>query len=309
MTQELESRLERAGLPVELMPVWAARERRVFALGAAASPKASTPTPVRHMALEFLQSACVLYKLPHSVWFEAVHLLDVFNSVQASALSEDWLCAMPATCLAIFDILRKSHNAVASPLSSQRPLRPDSQGFGPGGAVRLEDVTKQELAILQALEWQVSLPSMISWMDMLRLRFNAMTMEHFASSMDWIGAAVFPTARLLVLWRPCSADRAPRSLGFGLFCLGLVHAQLVPLQALRPPHVYDDEWEELFMQSHNLNSLPDCVTQGRVRNVIVDLLQAAADCSLEELQCMCELTMGCLRGCHAEAGLAAGSTA
>eukprot|EP00443_Scrippsiella_acuminata_P080408 CAMPEP_0115399778 /NCGR_PEP_ID=MMETSP0271-20121206/15017_1 /TAXON_ID=71861 /ORGANISM="Scrippsiella trochoidea, Strain CCMP3099" /LENGTH=198 /DNA_ID=CAMNT_0002823611 /DNA_START=62 /DNA_END=655 /DNA_ORIENTATION=- len=198
MTQELESRLERAGLPVELMPVWAARERRVFALGAAASPKASTPTPVRHMALEFLQSACVLYKLPHSVWFEAVHLLDVFNSVQASALSEDWLCAMPATCLAIFDILRKSHNAVASPLSSQRPLRPD-------------------------------LPSMISWMDMLRLRFNAMTMEHFASSMDWIGAAVFPTARLLVLWRPCSADRAPRSLGFGLFCLGLVHAQLVPL--------------------------------------------------------------------------------
>jgi len=227
-----------------------------------------------------------------------VTLLDVAHSRMPEGIPPE---SLPATCVALVKMLRKADAATLSMRGSNlavhtKQLAQWLQRAGcPAQEATEEDLSKQECVLLEALEWQINLPSIESWMSMFCTRFNVLTRGLFVPSLNWVWEQGIFYARMVVMQRATSKELPPRRQAIGLLSLSFASARLLELEALRPHKLCSTMWEQLFVQSQLQGSVPPCVLRpGHARRVL-ELLQVTMDTNLVDLQEDCERVAVLLR--------------
>jgi len=300
----------------ELLLQQTVTEKEVFSLIGAGSRQISSR--MRQFALHVINDLAKDEGLLEDVWFQGAVLLDAWLSAHPACTDSSFLGQMPAVISAVMRSLHKAYSTQAqgqqnilwrSHLENQVQLCMQMRGYAvPGGWHR--DLRAQDQSLLRCVGWRINVPSLESWLSMLEKRFGVLTAEFFAEQVAWAKNMVRHLARLLVGSRPACDQRRPSRFARGLFALGLVHARLLPLEGLRPQHVDQDEWEQLFQESQAMGNVPPCaLPQCLWQEQVLQPLIVSAHASLQEVQQACEFTMGCLRGAlgdmHRELGLAA----
>jgi len=284
--------LDAKGVPGEIVGEWAMREAKVLS-----SPCSSRswnghgvgqplPPQVRGACLRFLHRLTDLVGMPADGWWSAVLLLDLYV-LRAEPAPE----AVPAACAAVVSLLRKSDKASFRPQWSDFTLQASqlaqwlrSLRFPTRAEVTISEILVQEKNIIEALDWQINCPSVHVWMSALRERFSILSNGAFTTLLDWVFQASLQCASMLVTSRPTTASLPPQRVANGLFCLNLVAASLVPLEALRPDKVGKTEWEMLFMESQGQGAVPHCGMPSEHQTKMVELLGLMTRCGPPSLQ-------------------------
>lgn len=303
--QDLVDALSKGGVPCEALVAWAAIEAKVLrptrraseASGGKCSSCGSTssrrsvgeelmPLQARDAVVRFLMHLVEHLGMAPSTWFDAVLLLDVYQLRVNVGLE-----AIPAACAAVVALLRKSDSAkirvnVASLAAeaSQLALWLHNLGFLAEVEVVAETVRAQELAILAALDWRVGVVSVEAWLTSLRARFGIVTSGRVAPTVDWVLQKSIFSARAFLHGKSSCASLSPRQMANGLFCLGLVAARLLPLDALRRDKVEAKEWEKLFVDSQWHGAVEPCALPDEHLWHMLDTLEVATGCSLSVLK-------------------------
>jgi len=264
---ELIDELDQKGASNELVQDWAAREAKNMARLAQRHGKCGNDVPpgqplnqeLRKAALQFLTSLVELSGLPQSTWFDAVLLLDL--CYLSGRVGEE---VLPSVCTVLVTVLGKNESATSTVRLADLSILTTRFAMwmsGMGYYVLCQEVTKvelrkQETAVLSALDWQLNWPSVRTWLSAFCDRFDVLLRHTMTSNIEWIFAQSIFSASSLVAHHPASATMAPQRMANGLLCIFLVVARMVPLAALRPAHLSQEEWEERFCKSQCMGAPP-----------------------------------------------------
>lgn len=241
--------LDRQGVPGELLEHLAAMEEEAL-WAARLGGEVPLPPEVRCLALRFMQYLALEWALPWKTWLEASALLDLWCLRTSGAALLEYL---PATCAAVMRLLRNVEDSaiptVHRELAAQAvPLARLTELLGNGGIVVAETteehVAQQEKALLTALHWQITFPTMESWMSTFICRFNIMTDKVFAPALQLIFLTSAGLATTIVMRRAASPGLPPRKAAAGIISLGFISVQLLPLEAVQPASVSEEAWEQ-----------------------------------------------------------------
>jgi hypothetical protein len=292
LPDDIQDALDRTGVATEQIPGRKAQAIKMLKpLGG--DKHTFLPSIVRNGALKFMENLVRSMRLDMQRWFEAALLLDVTDCLSPGGLD---LNLLPATTVAVVKLIWKTDNAVQSMqghrLSQYASLMTSwltQLGYS-AIEVTEELLVERESAILKALQWQVNMPSVETWMSMFCMRFNVLTRGVVQPSLDWVSKQSLFFARVLVFHQAAGQGLLPHQQAAGLLALALVSAKLMPLELLKPEKVPRAEWEELFMKSQVQRSVPDCVLPPANWTRMQKCLQVATDMKLEVLQEACYLT-------------------
>mmetsp|Transcript_90108 Transcript_90108/g.227274 ORF Transcript_90108/g.227274 Transcript_90108/m.227274 type:complete len:329 (-) Transcript_90108:265-1251(-) len=246
--------------------------------------------------------------LSDSALFRGVALLDAWLAVRASGMPDSsFIRDLPAACTAAVHVLCK-FGALEEKNAGELMWRDATAAIGEELPrlcddwfdVQPHDVQTQEFGLLHSLRWQINVPTVESWLSMIEARFGVVTVGFFSKPMVLAGQELRQLALTLLQWRPADKRHPPRRLASGLFGVGLLRAKLLPAEALRPQHVCQDEWEELFLQSQMVDEVPACTLSPTYFQWVLESLAIATHTPLEEVRQDCEITMGCLRGARGD---------
>jgi len=297
ITPAIEDELDKQGVSNEKLEAWRAQETKAY--DCARGPHAAckhpdvprVPPVARDLALRFMQHFVQLMSLPSKSWFEAQVLLDAYI---AKAPSSFGVHDLPATCVVLVRMLKKVDNATvcmkgarfsANAQSLAQILR--ARGFNVPDPTE-EQLHYQELAIIQAMDWQIYLPTVESWMCAFCSRFNVITQGLFMASLVWIWEQS-QFFRMTVVMREVSEASSsalpPRKVAAGLLGLRFLSARLLPIEALQPEEVSYATWQQLVATTHREDGgVPSCVLTPEIAQRVLELLQVATGLTLEELR-------------------------
>jgi hypothetical protein len=263
---------------------------------------------------------CDLAGLGPSAWFDAVLLLDAYRlkgspspeelSAACAAIvallrkndgtSQRWqtLFAREASQLAnrlanLGFQARAPPGEASVPTSDEEDNQSDGEDDQSNSEVSTEDILAQECRILAAVDWQVNLASVHKWLWTLCERFKVILRERLSPSLEWVFQQGLLSARAyLQRMDGACVDVAsnarpplpPQRVANGIFCLGLVSARLLPVEALRPKDVGLEEWATLYAKSQWQGAAGTCALPHGHLNMMVEALQVTTRCCAAELQ-------------------------
>mmetsp|Transcript_84468 Transcript_84468/g.219842 ORF Transcript_84468/g.219842 Transcript_84468/m.219842 type:complete len:463 (+) Transcript_84468:28-1416(+) len=295
ITPQMDDELERQGVSSDLLEVWHAKELKAYPCASCQDaalkhpPQPRVPPMARDLALRFMQYLVQLVNLPSKSWFEAQVLLDVY---MARAPPSFGVHALPATCVVVVKLVKKMENAVvtkecarvwaANAKSAASTFR--KSGFDVPDPTE-QQLLHQELAVLQAVGWQIYFPTVESWMLAFCTRFNVITQGIFAASLAWIWKQS-QFFRMTVVTREASCSALPpRKVAAGLLGLRFFSARLLPIRSLQPEELSDATWQRLVATAHGeCRGSPSCAFTAEIVQRVLESLQAATGFTLDELR-------------------------
>lgn len=284
-----EDKFEQHGVPTDYLENLAKIEEQVLKPSGKVAPIPST-SHVREQALQLMFYLSHIAStsppepeqmmVPQTVVDDATVLFDAFNLRHPDGLP---LAHLPAACIAIVRLLAKlenPHNAMALRccwenryvVSFAKSLERDGVSMPP---LTEELIGQVELQLLKALGFRINVPSVQTWLDLFIRRFNVLTNSGFGQFLTVVGSLIYQP-RILLLRAVLSEDLPPSQVAAGLLCLGFVAMTLLPVQALQPKGVSDEDWKEAFLACRlTQNVLPTCQLQAdHAESVFKDLLVA-----------------------------------
>jgi hypothetical protein len=233
----------------------------------------------------FLSLLADRMNLPAGSLAQAATNFDVYCH-RALKSTED-IADLPEVCVVLCHIIYKADNATVQ--ADMAELRSAANWFRQQSCLSkylLSDEERslqtQELKVLQALEWQVNLPSVETWLVAFCSRFDAATSGVFGSML----ACIYQRGILLSKALTQHVDALkfpPRSLALGFLCSGFITTGLLPSNTFRPESLEEAEWETVFTASQR-GSGSRCIMDEACQKRIVLYLQLATQASPEEWQ-------------------------
>jgi len=192
--------------------------------------------------MAFMASLARSMGMSHGCCLQLANLFDLYciHGEQFSSLT---------TCIALVRLVKKSEKVNIPGQADTGPLVQIAARLCPNVQTTGEEVSRQEVAILQAVGWSLYLPSIQSWLEKFVIRLNVLTNDLLAASLAWILEKSLLPATVLVMMFPTNSALPPQRQARGLLGLGLASAGLLPLCALRPLCECHERWEELFIRS------------------------------------------------------------
>jgi len=160
----------------------------------------------------------------------------------------------------------------------KKGYREESHGVSP------VSIIEQEHNLLVALQWKIDRPSVHTWLQALVSRFAVLTQGFFAPYMEWIFRQSMSSAVMLVTRYALSAEMSAQRMAKGLLCVWLIAAGVIPLGALRPTFLSENDWEELFCKSQCQGRQPTCITPKSRCDNMLELLCVVTGSELGNLQ-------------------------
>jgi hypothetical protein len=294
MSEDIQDALDVQGISDELIAYWTQSERQVLMpKSKQADAQAALPVDVRRTSLSFLCTILVSANLGHDCWFHAATLLDMFLFHSTDAKPID---ALPATCAALVLLLKKMDTAITCMRGSSfsRPATQFAQHLISLGyhtvhpEVTEEMVDLQEQKILQALDWRLRFPTPESWTAMFTARFNVLTHNFLMPSLNWVCQRSLLAARHTIMRQALPVELPPKALTVGLFGINLVGARLLPLEAIKPPKLSDDDWVLLY-KSSTMSQQIECVLAAADSSKLLELFLVTVGACLADVQEYCHL--------------------
>lgn len=295
LTEDILDLLDEQGISNELVADWATREKKAFGANEKATAE-PLPFAMREAVLGFMRHLVTMTGLAEGGWFDAVVLFDLFR------LCGRWqsVASLPGACAAIVCTLKKFETGTsrvcpsefsgeASRLQQWLSRSDCGSSTGAGKAALSEDVLlvaddQAENKMLEAINWQLGLPSVHSWMLMLCQRLRILSRGMLTVAVDRVYVEGLAHAQWLVLRNDTSATMAPRRVANGLLCLGLAIEGVLPFGDLRPADISPNEWEELGHQCQWRNGAsPHCRLPSEHCDSMLELIRVTAGCGLEAL--------------------------
>jgi len=284
--EDVLDELDAHSVPDELVEACVAqdaRNRERAEVGALLDPM------VRCLAVQFMKGLINLLDMPAKSWFEAVSLLDHYVALAHGGAEMRQL--LPATCVAIVKMQKKGESMMPQVCMSHlwQHGRVLAQMLRDHGFVAQnptdEEVLAQELAVLTALGWRISPPTIETWMSMVCTRFNVLTRHEIAPSVDWVMEQSMQDRCSLVMLTSCLQSLPPQLAASGLLALWLVKAQVLPSSFLKPLTKSDDEWTAFCLATtRHGGSTPTCMLMHAKAKCIFLLLLASTGLKRAELQ-------------------------
>lgn len=288
--EQMEELLYRQGFPTELLELKQQQEERVLArLGSA-----SLPPKVRETCLQAMLTMTMQMNMTPSDWFLATAVFDAL--CQRSPDGKEVLVRLPqlpVTVVAIVRLVRKFETVDKSCYGQGLTLLTKELACrlgltGPMAEVSLESIMEHEQTVLKALEWQISIPTVESWVTSFAGRFDTLTLRFFSQPdnpmVPWVVDHVMYYARVLTFREVTGATVPPRRLAMGLLGLGFVTARLLHLDALRLPQCSPDAWVRAYLQSQPQRETPVCMLEAPQALRLFNVLQVAMRATSYELQ-------------------------
>eukprot|EP00747_Dinoflagellata_sp_TGD_P075834 gnl/TRDRNA2_/TRDRNA2_158896_c0_seq2.p1 gnl/TRDRNA2_/TRDRNA2_158896_c0~~gnl/TRDRNA2_/TRDRNA2_158896_c0_seq2.p1 ORF type:complete len:350 (+),score=50.35 gnl/TRDRNA2_/TRDRNA2_158896_c0_seq2:76-1125(+) len=245
----------------------------------------------RQIALSFMQLLLKRLELKSSDWFSAATLLDTYRPP---------VSRLPTTCAALVNIVKKNKFAKRDEeLKDMELLTSESAkmakylhqcGFANGSSdVSKEDIYLEERRVLRDLSWEINLPTIESWVSSCCMRLKFLVDISFATPIERVKELSLQNGQTVVMHTALGCEFPPQKVAYGLFCLGLVGVQMLPLDVFRPEEVDPEDFEELLMcvsscrpQLHT--SVPQCPLASENWQAVARMVSVATGASIPELQ-------------------------
>lgn len=293
----IEDALDAQGVADELLEDWTRHELQAL-VSDASGAEARLPLHVRHTAISVLSSMAQHAGLQQKSLAEASLLLDVFilKSVASTKNPDSIVLAintLPATCVALVAILGKfdcvlartaiTSFSIARACSFAQNLQ--QMGYTEVNAAVTENmINTQEAKVLQKLRWRIHMPNTESWTSTFSSRFNVLTRNLIAPSLTWVWQHGMFAARMIMMHQASSEALPPKQLAAGLLAIGLVGARLLPLEAVRPHQMTDEDWIHLYHATGPQELHPKCMFPTKCSQRLVKLLTIAVGVDLAKIQ-------------------------
>jgi len=228
--------------------------------------------------------------LPRGGWLDAAVLVDLcYLSGRATAE------VLPEVCAAAVALITKSGDSSSSAMGPvmtglahrcapftrwmvRKGYREETHG------VSQDRIIEQERNLLVAVQWKIDRPSVHTWLQALVSRFAVLTHGFFASYTEWIFSQSMSSAVMLITRYALSAEMSAQRMARGLLCVWLVVAGVIPLGALRPNFLSENDWEDLFGRSQCQGHRPTCITPDSRCDDMLELLRVVTGSELCNLQ-------------------------
>jgi hypothetical protein len=280
----------------ELLEQWVLQEQRVLhPIGGQGHDGVRLPANARQAALSFLTHMPQCVGLPPQSWFQAATLLDMYY-LKAMKPTAEAVAVLPAACIAIIALLKKDdcvstrvQACALVPRANTLAKFLEQMGYDVP-PVTSQMIDAQEKQVLQMLQWRLHVPTSWSWVNAFTLRFNVFTRSVFSSQLSWVWQHSVSGSRFFTMQQDMSSDPLPpRILATGLFAIGLVAVNLLPLEAIQPPDMTSDEWIELYkdIQHSGQLPLPQCGLPSKHARCVLELLAMAVNVDVVEMRKYC----------------------
>lgn len=259
MSEDLLEKLEALGASNELIALWARRD----GISAAVGEDQSLPVGVREGALRHIECIAKKVGCQWSAVFECAALFDAYCSRPGGTNVE----AVPSLCVAVVKIVRTVSDATAhipgTELAEEATVV--AQWLWSSGhtsqrvTITEEEVYIREREVLDAVDWNVQIPTIESWASVLLARLNAITSGQYLQWMQWMWQThLFHTMRL-ILFKQAGPKSEPGRAACGLMCLALIAARLLPSDSLKPDHLDASEWDQLLAHGQPQGRTEQCL--------------------------------------------------
>mmetsp|Transcript_9037 Transcript_9037/g.19969 ORF Transcript_9037/g.19969 Transcript_9037/m.19969 type:complete len:329 (-) Transcript_9037:64-1050(-) len=250
---------------------------------------------VRHDASRLLLSMSRKSLEADHCWFECMVLFDRLHAVAPQLTT----CrSFQLTCAAVFRIIAKARSdgvsfcldRVTEVNDKMRTIATTEEGYSeivakePAG----QDLEDRERDIFTALDGRLVGPnSPLAWLSNIVIRCSIISEGVLSEQLRSVWKTARDDITAAVMRRSVCVTFAPRRIASGCFLLGMVKIGLLPLDVLRPPAMPELEWTtfcaRLGFRASASNS-DESVLPGSQLPHLVDVVQAAACCGLQELQ-------------------------
>eukprot|EP00747_Dinoflagellata_sp_TGD_P075833 gnl/TRDRNA2_/TRDRNA2_158896_c0_seq1.p1 gnl/TRDRNA2_/TRDRNA2_158896_c0~~gnl/TRDRNA2_/TRDRNA2_158896_c0_seq1.p1 ORF type:complete len:339 (+),score=41.29 gnl/TRDRNA2_/TRDRNA2_158896_c0_seq1:76-1092(+) len=234
----------------------------------------------RQIALSFMQLLLKRLELKSSDWFSAATLLDTYRPP---------VSRLPTTCAALVSIITKSKFAKRDELKGMMTCLHQYGAAGSSSHVSKKDIYLEERRVLRDLSWEINLPTIESWVSSCCMRLKFLVDISFATPIERVKELSLQNGQTVVMHTALGCEFPPQKVAYGLFCLGLVGVQMLPLDVFRPEEVDPEDFEELLMcvsscrpQLHT--SVPQCPLASENWQAVARMVSVATGASIPELQ-------------------------
>lgn len=282
----------------ELMACWASREWRSMQTSASGTPL--LPASVRNCALQSLQYMLKVLELPADEWFTAA---TVFDRYCHGLPVDQCIRSLPCICCAIARLVKTNDDATSSlerhdwlELAVQMAAWLKKLGYEQIDVPSsLQDIRSAERSVIDAMDWQLSPPTIYSWLLAFCTRLDVLTQREYTICLQWAWSQGFPCATHLVAVLNF-AEVEPCTLTCGLLALLLVSAGLLDLQDVRPDSLGEDEWLSLFSQAQPLaGGAPQCALEQSRRELFMLRFCETVGCKAVSVKDHCHAAACALR--------------
>ncbi|CAJ1394080.1 unnamed protein product [Effrenium voratum] len=253
----------------------------------------------------FMQNLARISGLSIYGWQVAVRLFDLacrderfVKQMSANACKGQ---AVAATALIL--VLRKDEQSWDAPRATDLTycaarfaeylLKVEQPGEEPQVLVEKEDIWKQVQQLLCALDYELHVPCLASWIEVVCKRTNIYSKTIFSEKLRSVCQQSQHTSNFLLQISPRTLQMQPRRVANGLVCLFLVVARMLPSEEVQPFQVESSDWQRLLRQalaaslpgqSTDDSGLPRCDLDRDEVLTLLESLSAATRSTLEELQ-------------------------
>jgi len=295
----------------ELLEEWVTQEAQTFLPGSIADTL--MPSSTRENSMAFMAGLARSLGMSHGCCLQLANLFDLYC---IHALKGKQFPSL-TTCIALVRLVKKSEKVNNPGQADTGPLLQIAARFYPSLQTTDDEVSRQELAVLQALGWRLYLPSIQSWLEKFVIRLNVLTNDVLAASLAWILEKILFPATVLVMMLPTTSALPPQRQARGLLGFGLASAGLLPLYELWPICDCHERWEQLFIRSGLMGLLgggcsgtfvPPCSVPPEHHQQLLKMFEVACVSTLTEVREDCRdvalQLSGALAGGHNVGGMA-----
>lgn len=277
----------------EFMAIHRDREARMFAFTSSNVEEAIQD--LRSLAITFMGRLVCGFRHSDKAWFDAVLLFDLYclratTHVQAQDL--------PAICTALVMLLQKADDSMSVPrmdnlVTYGNNFRQflNAQHNIDAPVLTANVVSEREMLVLEALRWQINMPTVDVWLSCICARINSLTRMSLLAMLVPVWQQSLLLARAIVLAHPFLPSLTPERLARGLLSLGCVAAKLLPRSSFGIRET--DNLGEAFPMQPVFVAASE---QEDARNeFLTEAMQLATRSTLATLQEDCELVRIALR--------------
>lgn len=230
-------------------------------------------------------------ELPTDEWFTAATLFDRY----CRGLPVDQcIRSLPCICCAVARLVKTVDDATCSlenykwsQIAAQMAAWLEKLGHAKITVPSLKDIRNEELSVIKAMDWQLSPPTVYSWLLAFCTRLDVLTQREFTVSLQWAWSQGFPCATHLVA-AVSFAETKPCTLTCGLLALLLISAGLLKLHDLRPESLGEEEWLNLFNQAQPLVvGAPQCALEQSRREHFMTKFCETVGCNTADVKDHC----------------------
>jgi hypothetical protein len=247
--------------------------------------RGATIDPMLHCAMvRWMRSVATELQLQSAAWYAMATLLDLYLNTAGDRPND----SLPAVCATIVGIVQKlecSDDVSDCPLQRLPELSKwlQSQGLLDSPPTVPQDVRFEELEVLQALEWRVIVPTVFTWSSAFMVRFTTLTRQMFTASLAWIWE--HNLGQMAFFLQGNVTELQPRQLAIGLFALGLVSANIIPVNMVFPEEADADR--RVFLRQQQEGAAKLCDPPEDWQQLIRKVLEFSTKASQSDIQQYC----------------------